>query len=150
MSDELLQAIEQRLAERQRAKSASHTHAQRAAAIESLMRRSRRDANAKARLDKLLKKFLQFAEFMSIPEAVEPKPEVAAADKVAETNGIETVREMTRRQMREASEADMPIPDPPKPEWHDGGYRPGLSVANKLKRFFSKEMPENGSWMGKR
>jgi hypothetical protein len=54
--------------------------------------------------------------------------------------------------VRETGDAlSPPMPEPPNPEWYVHGPRPGLTVADKLKRLFGpKPEPGDGGWMGKR
>ena len=71
----------------------------------------------------------------------------------ASTKPFESIREMTRRQIREAGDAPSPpMPEPPKPEWYENGqHKTGLKLADQLKRLFGpKPEPGEGGWMRNR
>jgi hypothetical protein len=178
MNDPLLRAIEGRLAERRRASRGTMTDEQRKNALISLVARARNnDPDAKEGLEKLLnqfKPFPQFSEWVAEQMALSPPMPVTvqpagdqkelmqtriddsnkplSANDNAAAAPFESIREMTRRQVRAAAD-DTPIaslPEPPKPEWYENA-KPGLSVANRLKTLWGPK-PESGDggWMRKR
>jgi hypothetical protein len=117
MTDQLLQAIEERLAERRRASLGTMTDERREKALRSLVMRARNnDGDGKERLEQLLGLFPQLGEWVAeqmaanklrvdaqFGEAETPKPqqEQAGSNVTAPWEGI---REITRRQVREAGE----------------------------------------------
>jgi hypothetical protein len=176
MTDQLLQAIEERLAERRRASLGTMTDERREKAIRSLVQRARNnDPGAKEGLEKLLnlfKPFPQLSEWVAEQMALPPMPvtvQPAGCQKVLFQTRIddsdkeliappinsatpfESIREITRRQVRAAADAPVtPPPEPPKPEWYENA-KPGLSVANRLKQLFGpKPEPGDGGWMRNR
>lgn len=177
MTDALLRAIEERLAQRRRASAGTISDEQREKALMSLVSRARNnDGDGKERLEKLLKLFKPFpqlsewvAEQMALPPmeyARSPAGDqkalmgvcINASDKELSAppdnyaTPFEGVRERTRRQVREAGETtSLATPEPPNPEWYESGQRPGLQLANQLKKLFSAK-PESGdgSWMRNR
>jgi hypothetical protein len=167
MTDRLLQEIEARLAERRRASLGPITDERREKALRSLVSRARNgDPDGKERLEKLLALFPQLSEWVAeqmalsppVPVTVQPAQGLRFSDNPRgealperPSAVMETQREMARRQMREAGEAPTPLPEPPKPEWYENGGRPGLTVANRLKRLFGpKPEPGDGGWMRRR
>jgi hypothetical protein len=167
MTDQLLQAIEERLAERRRASLGTNTDERREKALMSLVQRARNnDGDGKERLDKLLALFPQLSEWVAeqmalsppMLQAVQPAQGLRFSDNPRgealperPSAVMETQREMARRQMREDGDAPSPpAPEPPKPEWYESA-KPGLSVANRLKRLFEpKPAPGDGGWMRNR
>jgi hypothetical protein len=192
MTDQLLQAIEERLAQRRRAGLGTMTDERREKALRSLVQRARNnDGDGKERLEKLVKLFPQSAEWVAEQMALGPPiPEaeqmgamsavewerigvpLVSANPVNSAEPFESVRETTRRQMREAGDAPSPAitelsdsenfvitpatqtpsPEPPKPEWYTNGqHKSGLKLADQLKRLLGPR-PErgDGSWMRKR
>ena len=164
MTDQLLQAIEERLAERRRASLGTMTDERREKALRSLVMRARNnDGDGKERLEQLLGLFPQLSEWVAEQMALPPmeyarspagdqKPLFANLDNASATP-FESIREMTRRQVREAGDVlSPPTPEPPKPEWYaNGQFNPGLKLADQLKRLFGPQ-PErgDGSWMRRR
>jgi hypothetical protein len=173
MTDQLLQAIEERLAERRRASRGTMTDERREKALMSLVQRARNnDGDGKERLEKLLERFPELSEWVAEQMALGPPiPEaeqmgamsavewerigvpLVSANPVNSAEPFESVRETTRRQMREAGDAPSPpVPEPPKPEWYTNGqHKPGLKLADQLKHLFGPQ-PErgDGSWLRKR
>jgi hypothetical protein len=162
MTDQLLQAIEARLAERRKAKFATWTDEHRVGAMTLMVRSARNgDWDAKERVEKLLAAFPQFGEWVAeqmalgqpVPEKTEPQQRVATSSlDISPTSPRESVREMTFRQAQEATDAPAtPLPEPPKREWYESGHKPGLQFANQLKKLFSpKPEPGDGWWMNNR
>jgi hypothetical protein len=176
MTDRLLQEIEERLAERRRASLGPITDERREKARMSLVSRARNnDEDGKERLQKLLALFPQLSEWVAEQMALPPmeyvrspagdqksllrvcsddfdKPLSANLDNASATP-FESIREMTRRQVREAGDVlSPPTPEPPKPEWYESGqFNPGLNLADQLKRLFGPQAERgDGSWMRKR
>jgi hypothetical protein len=187
MTDQLLQAIEERLAQRRRASIGTMTDERREKALMSLLARARNgDPDAKERVERLLKLWPQISDWVAeqmalgppIPEAEQLGAMTAvewerigvplvSATPANTATPFESVRELTRRQMREAGDAPGTLarnnsaedaekfritPEPPKPEWYASGqHKPGLKLADQLKRLFGPQ-PErgDGSWMRKR
>jgi hypothetical protein len=172
MTDQLLQAIEERLAQRRRASIGTMTDERREKALMSLLARARNgDPDAKERVERLLKLWPQISDWVAeqmalgppIPEAEQLGAMTAvewerigvplvSATPANTATPFESIREMTRRQTREAGETpSLATPDPPKPEWYEGGQRPGLQWADQLKKLFGpKSEPGDGGWMRKR
>lgn len=158
MTDQLLQAIEERLAERRLASLG--TIERREKALISLVQRARNnDGDGKERLEKLLSLFPQLSEWVAEQMALSPQPpqepgfsDNPRGEALPERPSavMETQREMARRQIREAGDApSAPMPEP-KPEWYENA-KPGLCVANRLKQLFGpKPEPGDGGWMRKR
>jgi hypothetical protein len=163
MSDQLLQAIEERLAERRRASLGTMTDERREKALISLVQRARNDdGDGKERLEKLLALFPQLADWvaeqmaLSEPDIVAPNNSnnsKAALQLLPEPDivRLESAREMTRRQARAAGDAPVtPPPEPPK-QWYENGGRPGLTIANRLKTLWGpKRESGDGGWMRNR
>ncbi len=167
MTDQLLQAIEERLAERRLAQFKTLPDKYREKALISLVQRARNnDEDGKERLEKLLKLFKPFPQFSEwVAEQMASKydagvvygeaeaPQPITANPINESPSPHwSIRELTRRQMREAGHApSLATPDPPNPEWYANGPRPSLTVADKLKRLFGpKPEPGDGGWMRNR
>jgi hypothetical protein len=174
MTDQLLQAIEERLAERRRARRGNITDEDRERALISLVQRARNnDGDGKERLERLLDLFPQLAEFvaeqMALPPTEYPRSPAGCQKVLFQTRiddsdkelipppinsatQFESMREVTRRQVRAAAD-DAPVaslPEPPKPEWYESA-KPGLAVANRLKTLWGPK-PESGDggWMRRR
>jgi hypothetical protein len=156
MTDQLLQAIEERLAQRRRAGLGTMTAERCEKALISLVARARNnEPDAKEGLEKLLnqfKPFPQFSEWVAEQMALPPMPvtvQPAGCQKVLfqtqdnssdkllsvtpanSATPFESIREMTRRQVRAAGDAPIAsLPEPPKPEWYESA-KPGLSVASR-------------------
>jgi hypothetical protein len=172
MTDQLLQAIEERLAQRRRAGLGTMTAERCEKALVSLVSRARNnDGDGKERLEKLLGLFPQLAEFVAEQMALPPteyarspagdqkslmRVYIDDSDKqafpVVSATPFESIREMTRRQVREAGDAPSPMPEPPNPEWYaNGQQKQGLKLADQLKRLFGPQSERgDGSWMRKR
>jgi hypothetical protein len=132
-------------------------------ALMSLVSRARNgDPDGKEGLEKLLnlfKPFPQFSEWVAEQMAPAPvnepqAPQPSIATPVDESLSPHwSIRELTRRQIREAGDAPALVtPESPNPErYANGQFNPGLKLADQLKRLFGSQ-PErgDGSWMRKR